>query len=1236
MTISFFSGSNGTYLVQAKRILIPEELEKLQWMLDGTVTGTSKVAGPFVGPRREMVTPWSTNATDIARSIGIDCIERIEEFQLVEDRGNKKVDPMLEQVYESLDLTIFEVDREPEPVRAIADLRAYNETAALALSDEELSYLENESKRMGRLLTDAELYGFAQINSEHCRHKIFNGSFEIDGVVQPRSLFQMIKETAAKAPEQLVSAYKDNVAFVKGPEISAFVPESSNPGAAFTIAKRNAVLSLKAETHNFPTTVEPFFGASTGSGGEIRDRMAGGQGSIPLAGVAVYMTSYPRLGAKRASIRESQVPERKWKYQTPSEILVKASLGASDFGNKFGQPLITGSVLTFEAKTTRGTYGFDRTIMLAGGVGYGRLEQAQKREARIGDVILVLGGDNYRIGMAGGSVSSVDTGRYGRQVELSAVQRANPEMQKRVYNVVRALFEAEVNPTLLIHDHGAGGHMNCLAELVEPLGGKISVDALPIGDKTLSVKEILSNESQERMGLIVPESAVELVRSIADRERAPCYVVGKIVGDKKLVFARENGEKPVDLELTSLFGSTPKLVLRDSTISTKESECPHEAYSPSEFREVLFRVLSHESVACKDWLTNKVDRSVTGLVARQQEVGPLHLPLANCGVMALDFTGTVGTATAVGHAPVVGLIDERAGSVLSVTEALTNLVWAPLVEGLKSVVLSANWMWPAKQSGEDVRLYRAVEALSDFCKQLEIAVPTGKDSLSMTMKYEDGTTVRAPGTVVVTAMGCCSDIRRVVTPDMKPELDSKLLWLDLSGQDSMPLGGSVLAQELGALGGEVPTVVSVDVLKGGFELVQFLIREDLLLAGHDISEGGLITAVCEMVMTGDAGCKLTLPKLIRASSELFTQKPGLVLQVRSGDVERIRSRAAGIAPRIIELGVVAGKDVSIQGDGFALTLSRDELLREWFAPSAALDALQTTPFCSAVRTASLEKRRLQYSFPKNFDGLASTIGFDMSLSKGASRKRAAIVREKGTNGDRELAFALFTAGFEVCDITMVDLVSGKAGLADISVAAFPGGFSNSDVFGAGKGWAGAFRFNERARREMDAFFARPDTLSIGVCNGCQLVSNFDVFRGKTEKPLVRLAHNESGRFECGFVLVDTLESPCIWLKPLESTRLGVWIAHGEGRFVFDEERLSDLRIAMKYSVSEYPMTPNGSAHGVAAICSADGRHLAVMPHFERSLFPWNWPYYQRGQELQHEVSPWALAFKAAHRWVEGR
>ena len=801
MILFFRTPQQSVIATQTDHQLNEQEVKELCWLYgNATLEENTTLEGWFVGPRREMITPWSTNAVEITQNMNLCGIARIEEYFPVADE-NAEHDPMLQRMYHGLDQDIFTVNIEPAPIQYISDLETYNEQEGLALSPAEIEYLHGVEQQLGRQLTDSEVFGFAQINSEHCRHKIFGGSFVIDGKEMPSSLFAMIKKTTQENPHKIISAYKDNVAFAEGPVVEQFAPADHSTSDFFQVKDIESVISIKAETHNFPTTVEPFNGASTGTGGEIRDRMGGGVGSWPIAGTAVYMTAYPRLDGGREW--EDILPVRQWLYQTPEQILIKASNGASDFGNKFGQPLIAGSVLTFEHQENGEKYGYDKVIMLAGGVGYGTKRDCLKGEPKKGNKVVVVGGDNYRIGLGGGSVSSVDTGRYSSGIELNAVQRANPEMQKRANNLVRALCEEEVNPVVSIHDHGSAGHVNCLSELVEECGGLIDMSKLPIGDPTLSAKEIIANESQERMGLLIQEEHLEHVRRIAERERAPMYVVGETTGDAHFAFQQADGQRPFDLDVAQMFGHSPKTVMVDETVERRYKDV---TYNPAELDEYVSRVLQLEAVACKDWLTNKVDRSITGKVACQQTQGELQLPLADCGVVALDYRGRRGIATAIGHAPQAGLADPAAGSVLSVAESLTNIVWAPLAEGLDSVSLSANWMWPCRsQRGEDARLYKGVEALSDFCCALQINVPTGKDSLSLSQQYPGGEKIISPGTVIVSAGGEVSDIRKVVKPVVVNDKKSTLYHIDFS-YDELRLGGSAFAQSQGFVGSDVPTV----------------------------------------------------------------------------------------------------------------------------------------------------------------------------------------------------------------------------------------------------------------------------------------------------------------------------------------------------------------------------------------------------------------------------------------------
>ena len=1018
MILFFKTPQQSVIATQVDHQLHQDEVKELCWLYgDAELLTDDRLSGHFVGPRREMVTPWSTNAVEITQNMGLSGISRIEEYWPVatEDADH---DPMLQRMYKGLNQEIFTVDIQPEPIKYVDNLEEYNEQEGLALSPEEIEYLHKIEKENGRPLTDSEIFGFAQINSEHCRHKIFGGTFIIDGKEMESSLFQMIKKTTQENPNKILSAYKDNVAFAQGPVVEQFAPADQSTSDYFRVKDIESVISLKAETHNFPTTVEPFNGAATGTGGEIRDRMGGGVGSWPIAGTAVYMTAYPRLAPLSSPEGETNeapsgavggvrdwediMPARKWLYQTPEQILIKASNGASDFGNKFGQPLICGSVLTFEHQEVPSgavggatKYAYDKVIMLAGGVGYGTKRDCLKKEPQKGNKVVVVGGDNYRIGLGGGSVSSVDTGRYSNGIELNAIQRSNPEMQKRAYNLVRALCEEDNNPVVSIHDHGSAGHLNCLSELVEECGGEIDMTKLPIGDKTLSSKEIIANESQERMGLLIDEKHIEHVQKIAERERAPLYVVGETTGDAHFSFKQGDGVKPFDLDVAQMFGHSPKTIMRDNTVERH--------YTPVEYKEspdnreilsYLERVLQLEAVACKDWLTNKVDRSVTGKIARQQCQGEIQLPLSDCGVVALDYRGRKGIATALGHAPQAGLADPAAGSVLSVAEALTNLVWAPLADGMDSISLSANWMWPCRsQEGEDARLYAGVKALSDFCCDLHINVPTGKDSLSLTQQYPNGEKIISPGTVIVSAGGEVSDIRKVVSPVVRNDRHASLYHIDFSFCEQR-LGGSAFAQSLGKVGSDVPTVNNAEYFADAFMAVQELIKKGWVMAGHDISAGGLIVTLLEMTFANTkGGLHINLHDLDGASHSnekgemrnekccdivktLFAENPGVVIQVSDEHKQEFKDfmEEAGVGFAKIGYTVEDSRSIVVKAGDKEYTFDIDALRDVWYKTSYLLDRKQSMNGKARERFDNYKQQPLEMKFNRDFTGKLSQYG----------------------------------------------------------------------------------------------------------------------------------------------------------------------------------------------------------------------------------------------------------------------
>ncbi len=1226
----FVSPNHKVFAVQTQAEISLDDIKKLNWLFGESQKSVDLVLlGYYVGPRAAMITPWSTNAVEITQNMGILGIIRIEEFEKVPADFNA-FDPMLSQKYTELNQEIYTIHIQPEPILNISNIAAYNQSEGLALSSEEVDYLNNLATKLGRKLTDSEIFAFSQANSEHCRHKIFNGTFVIDGQEKPTSLFKLIRKTSETNPNDIISAYKDNVAFVKGPKLTQFAPKSADKPDFYEEKEFESVLSLKAETHNFPTTVEPFNGAATGSGGEIRDRLAGGQGSLPLAGTAVYMTSYSRLDpdfkeddtAQNIRSWQNAMPERPWLYQTPVDILIKASNGASDFGNKFGQPLITGSVLTFEHVENGRKTGYDKVIMQAGGVGYGKLNQAIKQTPQSGDKIVILGGENYRIGMGGAAVSSADTGAFGSGIELNAIQRSNPEMQKRAANAIRGLVESDHNPIVSIHDHGAGGHLNCLSELVEATGGLIDLDKLPVGDPTLSAKEIIGNESQERMGLVIGQKDIDTLKRISDRERSPMYEVGDVTNDHRFTFeSKSTGLKPMDYALEDFFGSSPKTIMTDKTVQRMYAEL---SYKTSDIPFYLNQVLQLEAVACKDWLTNKVDRCVGGKVSKQQCTGPLQLPLNNVGVMALDFKGKEGIATSIGHSPIAALIDPAAGSRTAIAEALSNIVWAPLKDGLASVSLSANWMWACKNEGEDARLYEAVKACSDFAIELGINIPTGKDSLSMKQKYPNDEVI-APGTVIISAGGNCSTITKVVEPVLKRN-GGNIYYLNLS-QDNFKLGGSSFAQILNRVGTEVPTIKDSTYFKKAFNVLQDLIKARKIKAGHDVGSGGLIVTLLEMCFADvnlGANFDLSVLQEIDTVKALFNENISLVFQAESA-VETIFAQN-GI--EIFKIGsVIEGNSLTIKNNSDSFTFNVSETRDSWYKTSFLLDSKQSKNGMAQERYTNYKNQPLKFKFPVNFDGKLPVI------AKGTPRPKAAIIREKGSNSEREMANAMFLAGFDVKDVHMTDLISGRETLEDIQFIGAVGGFSNSDVLGSAKGWAGAFLYNEQANTALKNFFKREDTLSVGICNGCQLLMELELINPEHEVH-GKLHHNTSNKHESGFTSVKIQKNNSVMLSSLEGATLGVWISHGEGKFnlPYAEDQYT---IVAKYGYESYPANPNDSDYNTAMMCDATGRHLVMMPHIERSTFPWNWANYpERAQK--DEVSPWLEAFVNARKWIEAK
>jgi phosphoribosylformylglycinamidine synthase len=789
-------------------------------------------------------------------------------------------------------------------------------------------------------------------------------------------------------------------------------------------------------------------------------------------------------------------------------------------------------------------------------------------------------------------------------------------MQKRVANAIRAFVESDENSIVSIHDHGAGGHLNCLSELVEETGGIINLDQLPVGDKTLSAKEIIGNESQERMGLIIPENKYEKLKTIADREKAPCYKVGKITNNEKFqIKSKKNNSSPINLSLSDFFGNSPKTIMTDKSITTKFSD---KTYSIDFFENYLQNVLSLESVACKDWLTNKVDRCVTGKVAKQQCVGSLQLPLNNCGVMALDYCGKNGVATSIGHAPLPALINPKAGSRLAIGKALTNIIWAPLEKALESVTLSANWMWPCNNPGEDARLYEAVESCSDFAIGLGINIPTGKDSLSMKQKYKDQEVI-SPGTVIISAAANCNNISNIIEPVFQYN-DQDIYYINLANND-FNIGGSAFSQTLDFIGSSTIDSCDPSYFKKTFNIFQNLIKENLISSGHDISSGGLITTILEMCFSENKiGANIDLNQfkekdLIRL---LFSESLVLVFQGKK-EIEEVLNRNN---INFINIGEVTNNSkLELKSNTTNINLDVSKYRDIWFKTSYLLDQNQSGKIKAKERFENFKKHPLNFKFPNNFNGKIN--------HNNLKKVKAAVIREKGSNSEREMAYAMTLAGFEVKDVHMTDLISGRENLEDINFIVAVGGFSNSDVLGSAKGWAGSFLYNEKAKQSLMNFYTRDDTLSLGVCNGCQLFVELGLLHPEHEiKP--KMDHNDSNKFECIFSSVEIQKNDSIMFKDLSGSKLGIWSAHGEGKFKLPYKE-TNYNIIGKYGYSSYPANPNGSDYNTAIISSSNGRHIAMMPHLERSTFPWNWPYYPNNRK--DEVSPWIIAFESAKNWI---
>ncbi len=1261
--------------VQLKEGQHENQTDTLRWLLAETFQpenfGRRSFLNPKegqifeVGPRLRFSTAWSTNAVSVCHACGLDSVLRIERsrrFQLISPTPLKLEqqqaflalvhDRMTERLYE-IPLQSFEHGAEPAPVQTIpilekgrAALEELNEAMGLAFDGWDLDFYTGLFRdKIGRNPTTVEVFDVAQSNSEHSRHWFFGGRLIIDGIGQPRHLMAMVREPLQVNPNNSVIAFRDNSSSIRGHRIPTLIPSEPGVPGPMIPAELKLDLTLTAETHNFPSGIAPFPGAETGTGGRIRDGHATGRASLIIAGTAAYCVGNLHIPGYSLPWEDDAFlyPDT---LASPLDIEVQASNGASDYGNKFGEPLITGFTRSFGARLPDGSRReWLKPIMFSGGIGQMDAGHAEKGKAQPDMLVIKIGGPAYRIGMGGGAASSMVQGENTADLDFNAVQRGDAEMEQKVNRVIRACSElGEGNPIISIHDQGAGGNCNVLKEIVEPEGAVIEIRDILVADQTLSVLEIWGAEYQENDALLIEEKDRDLFGSLCEREQAPWSVVGRVTGDGRIVVHDAiDGSTPVDLVLEDVLGDMPQKIfeLERRPLPVKTLDLPADL----DVGAALDRVLRLLSVGSKRFLTTKVDRAVTGLVARQQCAGPLQLTVADVAVIAHSHFATTGGATAIGEQPIKGLIDPQAMARISVGEALTNLVWAR-VTALEDTRCSANWMWAAKLPGEGAALHDALVAMKDCMIELGIAVDGGKDSLSMAALAPtdsgDAETVKAPGALVISAYAPCPDITKTVTPDLELPERGRILLVDLGGGKNR-LGGSALAQVFGQVGDEAPDLEDPTLLKRAFETIQELIESGTIAAGHDRSDGGLITTLLEMAFAGNCGLEINLPPACGTEppAALFAEELGLVMEVDEDDAAATLGlfRKAGVPCTVIGR-TLAAPEIRIDVGGVTVLEADMRDLRDtWEATSFQLDRLQADPSHVEQEERGVRERHeplLSLSFTPNQTAAA--------ILEASAKPKVAVLREEGSNSDREMVSAFHMAGFECWDVTMSDLLSGRITLEGFRGLAAVGGFSYADVLDSAKGWAGSIRFNEGLRQQFDHFYDRPDTFSLGVCNGCQLLAllGWVPWRGLADIEQPRFVHNASGRFESRFATVTIEPSPAIMLQGMEGSTLGIWLQHGEGRALFPQSEVLDRvrsegLAPVRYvdddgqATEAYPFNPNGSPEGIAALCSPDGRHLAIMPHPERTFLPWQWAWTPRVWRPM-EVSPWLRLFQNAREW----
>lgn len=1264
-----------------------EEATTLSWLLAETfepekltalTTFAATDAVIEVGPRKSFATAWSANAVSICESCALSKVTRLEasrryRLQSLQPLDEEAItafaalvhDRMTEQVYEA-PLTTFKTDLVPGPVTTVPimeqgrpALEAIDDELGLGFDDWDFEYYTKMFRDdMKRDPTNVELFDIAQSNSEHSRHWFFKADIKIDGESQPQSLFDIVKAPFEAAPRNSVIAFHDNSSALRGGPVKPLLPVTCGQPSELAPQARDWDLLLTAETHNFPCAVAPYPGAETGAGGRIRDTHATGTGSMMGAATTGYCVGNLRLEGYPMPWEDNE-----WQYPgslaSPQQILTDASNGASDYGNKFGEPVVAGYLRTFGQRLANGERReWIKPIMFSAGVGQIDHGHLDKLEPEVGMLVVKIGGPAYRIGMGGGAASSLPSGsREGTKaadLDFNAVQRGDAEMSQKLWRVVRSCVElGDKNPIKQIHDQGAGGNCNVVKEIIHPLGAAIDVRKVKLGDDTMSVLEIWGAEYQENDCLLIKPEDSAVLEGICARERCSMQVLGAIDGSRRITLfdntAPADAPTPVDLELDKVLGKMPNktFAFQRQPDNLKPLELPKDLKA----MEALDRVLRLPAVGSKRFLTSKVDRCVTGLVAQQQCVGPLQLPLADVAVTAQSHLGLSGLATAIGEQPYKGLINPAAMARMALGEALTNLTWAA-VTSLPDVKASVNWMYAAKMGQEGASMYDAATALRDAMLELGLACDGGKDSLSMAANA-GGEVVMAPGNLVVSAYVGCPDITLTVNPALRLPGIGRLLHVDLAAGGGRRLGGSALAQVYSQVGDESPDV-EASALTAAFETTQSLLRQRMISAGHDISDGGAAVGLLEMAFGGNTGIEVDLPANSGGPlAALFAEELGLLLEVAPEHEEEVASayRSAGLTVSAIG-SVAADSSISIAVGGNPHISGTVSQLRDvWEETSFQMERLQAAAHTvDAEQTGLASRTAPQWRLPYIPEWTPD------SILQSTDKVRVAVIREEGSNGDREMAAAVYAAGMQPWDITMSDLLQGRATLETFQGIVFVGGFSYADVLESAKGWAGTIRYNSGLWAQFQAFYVRTDTWSLGVCNGCQLMAllgwvpgsglSADPLLPSQEQP--RFLENDSGRFESRWVTVEILkDSPAIMLEGMDGANLGIWCAHGEGRCHFPDAATRDIVIEsglapIRYTdpsgnaTDEYPFNPNGSADGIAALCSPNGRHLALMPHPERCYLAWQNPYLPEDLGLKKDgPGPWLRLFQNALNWSKG-